>query len=103
MKMHIKQSVKTPGLTWTLGFCAGPGEPILTDPGGAARQLMATGAFEIAGGAIIVAITVTTHVTVVGCKELAAAAHWKMNMTSTKERQRQAGSLHLFIFFVYCA
>lgn len=66
------------GLTWTLSFCARPGESILTDSGGAARQLMAAGAFEIAGGPVVVAIAVTIHVAVVRCKELAAAAHWQM-------------------------
>lgn len=71
------------GLTGTLGFRARPGEPVLTDSGGAARQLMAAGAFEITGGPVVVAITVTIHVPVVRSKELAAAAHWHM-----KQKQR---------------
>lgn len=50
----------------------------MTDSGSTARQLMAAGAFEITGGAVVVAIAVTIHVTVVRSKELAAAAHWHM-------------------------
>lgn len=55
----------------------------MTDSGGAARQLMAAGAFEITGGPVVVAIAVTIHVAVVRSKELAAAAHWH-----TKQKQR---------------
>lgn len=74
--MHTKQSEKGKNrLTRTLCFRAGPGEPVLTHSGGAARQLVAAGAFETTRGSVVVAITVAIHVTVVGGKQLAATAH----------------------------
>lgn len=55
--------------------CAGPGESVLTHPGGAALQLVAAGALELTVGSVVVFITVTLHVAVVWGKQWAAAAH----------------------------
>lgn len=54
---------------------ARPGECRLTHSGSAALQLVATSALEVAGGSVVVSVTVALHVAVVGGRQRAAAAH----------------------------
>lgn len=61
--------------TCAAGVRAGPGESILTHSGGAALQVVAAGAFEFTGGAVVVSVAVALHVTIVRGEQRAAAAH----------------------------
>lgn len=54
---------------------ARPGECRLAHSGGAALQLVATGALEVAGGSVVVSVTVALHVAVVGGRQRTAAPH----------------------------
>ena len=63
--------------TCTVRISARPGESVLTHSGSTALQLVATGAFEITSGPVVVSVTVALHVTVVWRKQFTAAAHCK--------------------------
>lgn len=73
--------------TCTAGVYAGPGEPVLTHSGSAALKLIAASAGEFTGGAVIVLVAVTFHVTIVRGKEWAAATHCTNRGTRNKEHQ----------------
>lgn len=54
---------------------ARPGECRLAHSGATALQLVAAGALEVAGGSVVVSVTVALHVAVVGGRQRTAAAH----------------------------
>lgn len=72
--------------TLAVGFCSGPRQSRLTHPGGAALQLVAAGAGEVTGGAVVVPVAVALHVAVVRGGQRAAAAHCARERRSTSER-----------------